>query len=448
MSAFLTQNDNREWSLSELTDETRGHFIGWMANATHHLDRPLSDGTRDQLLSFLRYLQEEEGLTTNELMDWEDPIFKYFISWMLRRDSYSYSRGNIIADVAEITSKKIKVRVGVENSLLLCFVQNGGLESLAWLAHMFELESVRADALKKMRKAYGRLSYVIGLQRYREPQGKINKPGEPSAIVNQQTEAERLRRDEIRRQQTEIEKLRQEATRPAESTKVSLLRMKLDENTLTLSRMRPENTGGIQTLKRQIDKIKDDLAATLREEKEAIESPFYNPFYNPTHQEVYILQQKKIDEASRQAGIQEEIRARESEIASLQRAPLVDRPYLVDSTTVADIRRRRTAQIKEAVERIHAAEEAEIQRKVAEGYASVRPPVPEACGSDWKNWWKGPPGNCWTAGGWRFERNQWIPPIGGSRRNQQLADHPTVAPPLTPGNWYWDGESNSWKRWS
>lgn len=175
VGAFLTKNDNRGWSDSELTEENRGYFIAWITHSTTiSPSSDLSDDTRSQILSFLRYLNKEESLSTRDHKAWVDPICKYFISWMLRNESYTYHLQSFIAEVAEIISTEIELDVTSSGSLSLLqyFVQNGGLESLAWLANQFDLEQAGRDDINMIKHAYGTISYLIGLQRYGINEGK------------------------------------------------------------------------------------------------------------------------------------------------------------------------------------------------------------------------------------------------------------------------------------
>jgi hypothetical protein len=75
---------------------------------------------------------------------------------------------------------------------------------------------------------------------------------------------------------------------------------------------------------------------------------------------------------------------------------------------------------------------------------------------DWPNWWQGPPGVNWTAGGWMFVNGEWVQPTDGwlTRANpggvHYEHDAPTLAPPLEPGNWFWYIDpiyDNRWERW-
>ena len=165
--AFIT-NDHRYWSVSDLTDENRANFIAWIEDTIKKIDLgyvpQLSDDTRSQLLSFLLYLTRtaEDGGLDYQFPELIDAIVKYFIAWMLKKESYQYNLRHFLTQVVSITSNLID-----ENSddMLMYFIQKGGLESLAWLCHMFSMDEMSSE-FKPIEDAYGHLSFLIGQKRH------------------------------------------------------------------------------------------------------------------------------------------------------------------------------------------------------------------------------------------------------------------------------------------
>jgi hypothetical protein len=119
--------------------------------------------------------------------------------------------------------------------------------------------------------------------------------------------------------------------------------------------------------------------------------------------------------------------------------------------TVTNARSNRQTQMKQALESIQVVEDADITRRVYMGDPNTRPSVPEPSGPSWPNWWTGPHGVHWTAGGWRYEHGIWLAPIDGwsdGRRRRGVTwvhDRPTKPPPMARGNWCWDHRSNDWR---
>jgi hypothetical protein len=70
----------------------------------------------------------------------------------------------------------------------------------------------------------------------------------------------------------------------------------------------------------------------------------------------------------------------------------------------------------------------------------------------WPNWWQGPPGVNWTAGGWMFVNGEWVEPTDGwltlVNPGGVHYEHPapTLAPPLEPGDWFWYVDGYRWQR--
>ena len=266
--------------------------------------------------------------------------------------------------------------------------------------------------------------------------------------------AERQRQETIRleilRQEAEIARLEEQVQMGIgkfEGPLIALMRLNLERDNDILSRMSEED-GNRRNYDGRIQLQTDALSFALVD-------PALRTIVNPWYSHVPgSLGDKKCQESVafetlKADLIRKEVLARKGRINMLRNAG-PDLPVASlsgDDETVASAKRTRQTQMRQFIEQMQY-----LNYGTGSPAATLLAMVPEPC-RGWQNWWKGPPGVNYTAGGWLFEDGMWREPFEGWRNGKRgkgvvwVHDYPTIHPPTSPGYWYWDHRSNRWRDW-
>lgn len=200
------------------------------------------------------------------------------------------------------------------------------------------------------------------------------------------------------------------------------------------------------------EELEDRIQRTTESLEDALRYKGYYDQYQQTQYRREPFRGFQVLQTNRRELINMEARARHNRILTLRQAG-PDLPVASvsgDDEAIATAIRNRRTRMRFLLGQCIPLEDAEIDRRAVARDPYTQPNVPEPS-PGWPNWFQGPPGVHWTAGGWMFQFGEWLEPTRGWRggRNRRgvvwTHDKPILPPPLDRGNWYWDHLSNSWR---
>jgi hypothetical protein len=309
------------------------------------------------------------------------------------------------------------------------------------------------ERLEERRRQQAQILQQQRLQRQRLQQETLKETLREETLIRktrekfEREEANRVRiRQEILRQRAAMERLEKEHLRiqeqrkpvrvTTESARIIVMRLRLHE---LIDRSQDRERSDYAKYQEMIQEERRNIDIAIRDEPPTVECYRIDP------RELDIETHKQHVHNEAQRIFNEEIIARKNLIQKLTENQ-IEIELLFDSPEVQEVRRAvgRRERIELLARSIIPAED-ELRREMAE-------PRPY---TEWPNWWQGPRGSGvkWTAGGWMFVRGEWRVPSVGWRtkpnRGGVKFEHyaPTRPPPVEPGDWVWDDNSKSWKRW-